>query len=87
MSNKQENATVIKSAADQEFIVNNGLSNLAANENLVNVRTFETCFYQRIDMGMANIVDMVEDRTEDAILSANDCFITPKIELAIRSKN
>ena len=36
---------------------------------------------------MGNIVDTVEDRIQNAILSAADSIITPKIELAIRSVN
>ena len=36
---------------------------------------------------MANIVDTVEDRIQNAILTAIDNIIAPKIEIAIRSKN
>ena len=36
---------------------------------------------------MGNIVDTVEDRIQNAILTAIDNIVTPKIELAIRSIN
>ena len=36
---------------------------------------------------MSNIVDTVEDRIQNAILTAIDNIVTPKIELAIRSIN
>ena len=36
---------------------------------------------------MSNIVDAVEDRFENAILTVVDSIVVPKIELAIRSKN
>ena len=35
---------------------------------------------------MGNIVDTVENRVQNAILTAIDSTITPKIELAIKSK-
>ena len=36
---------------------------------------------------MGNIVDTVEDRIQNEILTAMDNNITPRIELAVRSKN
>ena len=36
---------------------------------------------------MSNIVDTVEDRIQNAILTAMDNFVAPKIELAIESIN
>ena len=36
---------------------------------------------------MSNIVDTIEDRIQNAILTAIDNIIAPKIELAIRSIN
>ena len=36
---------------------------------------------------MSNIVDTVEDRIQNAILTAFDSIVAPKIFLAIRSKN
>ena len=40
-----------------------------------------------IDREMTNIVDTVEDRTQNAILTAIDSIVAPKTELAIRSIN
>ena len=47
----------------------------------------ERCFNERIDKEMSNIVDIVEDKIQIAILTAIDNIFTPKIELAIRSIN
>ena len=51
----------------------------------MNVKTLERCFNERVDREMNNIVDTVEDRIQNAILTAIDNIIAPKIELAIRS--
>ena len=53
----------------------------------MSVKTLERCFNKRIDREMNNIVDTVEDRIQNAILTAIDNIVTPKIELAIRSIN
>ena len=87
MNNRQENATVSEGTGDQEFTVDNPGSNLAANENLVEMRTLERCFKERIDIKMGNIVDTVEDWLQNVIFTAIDSFITPIIELAIRPIN
>ena len=57
------------------------------NENALNVKTLERCFSERIDREMSNIVDTVEDRIQNAVLTAIDNIVTPKIELTIRSIN
>ena len=44
-------------------------------------------FNERIESETSNIVDTVEDRIQNAILTAIDNIVAPKIELAIRSKN
>ena len=72
---------------DQDFTVGTCSNNLATNENAVNVKTLERCFNGRIDREMNNIVDTVEDRIENAILTAIDSIVAPKIELEIGSKN
>ena len=51
----------------------------------MNVKTLERCFNERVDREMNNIVDTVEDRIQNAILTAIDNIVAPKIELAIRS--
>ena len=57
------------------------------NEGVMNVKTLEKCFNERIDREMSNIVDTVEDRKQNAILTAIENIAAPKIELAIRSIN
>ena len=52
---------------------------------MVNVTTLERCFNERNDREMSNIVDTVEVRIKNAILTAIDNIVPPKIELAIRS--
>ena len=72
---------------DQDFIV--GTSNIysVVNGNAMNVKTLERCFYERINMEMSNIVDTVEDRIQNAVLTSMEIIVAPKIELAIRSIN
>ena len=87
MSGKQVNATANEGTADQEFTVGNSDSNPAVIESLVNVKTLERCFNEKIDSEMGNIVDTAEERIQNPILTASDSVITPKIELAFRSIN
>ena len=54
---------------------------------MMSVKTSERCFNERIDRKMSNSVDTVEDRIQNAILTAIDNIVAPKIELAIRSIN
>ena len=84
---RRENVVVNGGVDDQDFI--GGTSNVSSivNENALNVKTLERCFNERIDREMSNIVDTVEDRIQNAVLTAIDNIVTPKIELAIRSKN
>ena len=86
-SERQENVLVNEGTNDQDFTV--GTSNVSSivNENALNVKTLERCFNERIDREMNNIVETVEDRIQNAILTAIDNIIAPKIELAIRSIN
>ena len=49
------------------------------------MKTPERCFNEKVDREMNNIVDTVEDRIQNAILTAIDNIVAPKIELAIRS--
>ena len=53
----------------------------------MNVKILEKCFNERIDREMSNIVDTVEDRIQNAILTAIGNIVLPKIELAIGSIN
>ena len=72
---------------DRDFTVGTSTSNLATNENTVNAKTLKRCFNERIDREMSNIVNTVEDRIQNAILTAIDNIVSPKIELAPRSIN
>ena len=72
---------------DRDFTVGISSNSSLVNENAMNVKTLERCFNERIDREMSNIVDTVEDRIQNTILTAIDNIVAPKIELAIRSIN
>ena len=86
-SERRENVVANGGVDDQDFT--GGTSNVSSivSENALNVKTLERCFNERIDREMSNIVDTVEDRIQNAVLTAIDNIVTPKIELAIRSIN
>ena len=86
-SERQENVAVNEGTNDQDFTA--GTSNVSsiANGNELNVKTLERCFNERIHREMSNLVDTVEDRIQNAILTAIDNIVAAKIELAIRSIN
>ena len=86
-SEGRENVVVNEGTDDQNFTC--GTSNVSStgNEDILNVKTLERCFNERIDREVSNIVDTVEDRIQNAILVAIDNIVAPKIELAIRSVN
>ena len=86
-SEKQENGVVNKVTNDRDFTVGTSSNKIAVNESAVNVKTLERCFNETIDREMSIIVDTVEDRIQNAILTAIDNIVAPKIELAIRSIN
>ena len=87
VSERQENVVVNEGANDRDFTVSNSSNNTAVNESAMNMKTLERCFNERIDREMSNIVDTVEDRIQNAILTAIENIVAPKIELAIRSIN
>ena len=86
-SERQETVVVNEGTNDQDFTV--GTSNVSSivNENALKVKTLERFFNERIDREMNNIVETVEDRIQNAILTVIDNIVAPKIELAIRSIN
>ena len=86
-SERQENSIVNEGTNDRDFTVGTSGSNLMTNENSVTVKTLERCFNEMIDGEMSNIVDTVEDRIQNAILTPIDSIVAPKVELAIRSIN
>ena len=76
-SKRQESVVVNEGINDQDFTV--GTSNVSSiiNENVMNVKTLERCFNERIDREMENIVETVEDRIQSAILTAIDNIVGP----------
>ena len=86
-SDRQESVMVNEGTNDQDFTVSTSNVSPTVNENALNVKTLESCFNERIDREMNNIVDTVEDRIQNAILTALDNIVAPKIELSIRSTN
>ena len=86
-SERQENIVVNEGTNDRDFTVGISGNNITFNESAMSVKTLERCFNERIDREMNNIVDTVEDRIQNAILTAIDNIVAPKIELAIRSIN
>ena len=85
-SERQENVVVKEGSNGRDFTVGTA-SSTTINESMVNVKTLERCFNERIDREMSNIVDTVEDRIQNAILTTIDNIVAPRIELAIRSIN
>ena len=87
VSERQENAAVNEGTNDRDFTVGTSSNDSIVNGNAVNVKTLERCFNERTDREMRSIVDTVEHRIQNTILTAIDNIVTPKIELAIRSIN
>ena len=86
-SARQENIVVNEDTNDRDFTVSTSSNNITVNESTVNVKTLERCFNERIDREMNNNIDTVEDRIQNAILTAIDNIVATKIDLAIRSIN
>ena len=86
VSERQENIVVKEGTNDRGFTFGTSSNNIAINESTENMKTLERCFNERIDREMSNFVDTVEDRIQNAISTAIDNIVAPKIELAIRSK-
>ena len=86
-SETQENTVVDEGTNDRDFTVGTSNDSSIVNGNVMSVKTLERCFNERIDRETNNIVDTVEDRIQNAIVTAIDNIVAPKIELAIRSIN
>ena len=84
---RQGNAVVNFGTKDRDLTVGISNDSSVANGNAVSVKTLERCFNERIDREMSNIVDTVEYRIQNAVLTAIENIVAPKIELAIRSIN
>ena len=87
VSERQESVVVNESTDDRDFTVGTSNKDSVVNGNAMSVKTLERCFSERTDREMSNIVDTVEDRIQNAILTAIENIVAPKIELAIRSIN
>ena len=84
ISGGQESIAVNEGTIDRDFTVGTSSNNTAINESTVSMKTLERCFNERGDREMSNVVDTVDDRIQNAILTAIDNVIAPEIELAIR---
>ena len=87
VSERQENVVVNEGTDDRDFTAGTSNNDSVISGNAMSVKTLERCFNERIDREMNNIVDTIEDRMQNAILTAIDNIIASKIELAIRSMN
>ena len=87
VSERQESVVVKKSTDHRDFTVGTSNNDSVINGKAMSVKTLERCFNEKIDREMSNIVDTVEDRIQNAILTAIGNIVAPKIELAIRSIN
>ena len=79
-SGTQEKILVNEDTNDRDFTVGTSSNNTMLNETTMIVKTLESCFNEKIDKEMSNIVDTVEDRIQNAILTAIDNIVEPKIE-------
>ena len=86
-SERQENTVVNEGTIDRDFIVVTSNNDSVVNGSAKSVEILERCFNERIHREMNNIIDTVEDRIQNAILTAIDNIVAPKIKLAIRSIN
>ena len=84
---RQENVVVNEGTNDRDFTVGTSNDSSIVNGNAMNVKTLERCFNEKIDRELSSIVDTVEDRIQNAILTAIDNIFAPKNELAITSIN
>ena len=87
VSERQENVVVNEGTNDRNFTVGTSSNDSTVNGNAMSVKTLERYFNERIDREMSNIVDTVEDRIQNAILTAIENIVAPKVELAVRSVN
>ena len=81
VSERQENVVVNEGTKDRDFTVGTSTNYSVGNGNAMDVKTLERCFNERIEGEMSNIVDTVEDRLQNAILTAIENIVAPKIEL------
>ena len=87
VSERQESILVNESTDDRDFTVGTSNIDSVVNGNAMSVKTLKMCFDERIDREVSNIVDTVEDRIQNAILTAIEIIVAPKIEIPIKSIN
>ena len=87
VSERQANVVVNKGTNNRNFTVGTSSNDSIVNGNAMSAKSLERCVNESIDREMSNIVDTVEDRIQNAILTAIENIVAPKIELAIRSIN
>ena len=75
----QENVVVNEGVNDRDFTVGTSNDDSVINGNAMSMKTLERCFNERIDREMSNIVDTVEDRIQNAILTAIENIVAPKL--------
>ena len=69
VSERQENTVVNEGTNDRDFTVGTSSNNSVVNVNAMSVKTLERRFNERFDREMNNIIDTVEDRIQNAILT------------------
>ena len=74
-SEKREIIVVNRGTNDRYSNVGTSNNNTAINESTMNVKTLERCFIEGIDKEVSNIVDIVEERIQNAILTAIDNIV------------
>ena len=84
VSERQEIAVVKEGTNKRHFTVGTSNNDSVINGKAVSVKILERCFNEKIDTEMSNIVDTVEGRIQNSILTAIDNLVTPKNESAIR---
>ena len=87
VSSGQKIAVVSNSPVDREFSVNNSDGISTNNKITVIFQILERCFNEWTDRKKCNIVDTVQDRIQNAILTTNNNTVTPRIELVVRLIN
>ena len=83
----QQNILVKNGTVDRETTVIISGSIPKTKEITVKVQTLERRFNEGIDTEMGEINDLVEDRIQNAILTAVDTSVTPRPVSAVRSIN
>ena len=74
-SGRQEKIVVSEGANERDFTVGTSRKNITINESTVNVKTLRRCFNERLDREMSIIVDTVEDRIQNEILTTIDNIV------------